>query len=502
MKILFIKNSHAQTLSSWIGNGIGIIATIAHNEGYDVKVIDNNALYKVYEDKDIIKIIKSFKPDVLAYSITLHNSYPTYQQIPKIKSLFPSLVIVGGGIHMKYCFEEALHYGVDIVINREGEKVILPLLKHLEKRGKEYKKGLEKIAGVSFVRENGKFYFAKEFPMLKNLDEVPIVNYKLFNIKDFIRGEVPESGVFVLTGQRGCPFRCTFCSDEIQRADNRVASAEWMFKNVKDLYENYNVQDLFIGDNNITLFKERLTEFCEKMINSGLNKKVSLTCQTTTRFPIDEELIKLMKDAGFNKVVFGIERLTPYSLKMINKEQSLKIIEDILSLVRKHNVEPSIFAMVGFPFETKELLEEEMKLFLKLTKYAKSVYLSVLTPIPGTIYYDEYPKIKEWYLDKEEYLIRKTYFTTVLDGSVFHSIKKNFFNLSKETQKAMIYYYHFFKEINQNSASNNKIVFLLRKVNFLIAKISQVIFAISPPTEFMIFKKLRILRHKNRSKCL
>ncbi len=364
MKTLFIKNSHTNT-SSWISNGLGIIATIVSNDGNDVKVIDNNAPYKFYDDKEIIEIIKSFKPDVLTYSITLHNAYLTYQQIIKIKSLFPNLIILGGGIHMKYCFEEALNYGIDIVINREGEKIIIPLLKHLGEKGKEYKEGLEEIAGVSFVKENGENNFAKEFPRLDNLDEVPIVNYNLFNLEDFMKGEVFEPGIFVLTGQRGCPFNCLFCSDEIQRADRRVASAEWMFKNVKDLHQKYNVQNLFIGDNNLTIFKERLIKFCKKMIDSGLNKKISLICQTTARFPIDEELIKLMKNAGFNEIVFGIERLTPYSLKMVNKDQSLKIIEDILSLFKKYNIETSIFAMVGFPFETKELLKEEMELFSK-----------------------------------------------------------------------------------------------------------------------------------------
>ena len=495
MKILFIKNSYSQVLTPSLSNGMGIIATIVHNAGHKVKAIDHNSVSRFYNDEKVMEVIGDFRPDVLAYAITIYNAYATYQQIKKIKLLFPKLIIIAGGIHMKYCFEEALKYGVDIVINREGELIILPLLKHLEKKGM---KNLEKVKGVSYRKLDGTFHFAKEFPILENLDDVPIVNYKLFNLQDFIKGEIPEPDVFVLTGQRGCPFSCRFCSDEYQRADKRVASAKWMFKNIKDLYENYNVKSLFIGDNNITIFPEHLAELCSLMIKSGLNKKISLTCQTTIRFPIKEELIKLMKKAGFNKIIFGIERLTPYSLKMINKEQSIENAHKIFKLLKKHKIEISIFMMVGFPFETPELLKEEKRFFLKFTEYTNDLHLSLLTPIPGTIYYDNYPEIKEWHLDKDDYLISRSYFSVVLDISMFRTIERNFYNLSEETKKAMVDYYFTFKKINLDGRSHIKSV--LVKIDFLIAKISQGVFWISPEIENALFNKLRILKHnlKNR----
>lgn len=496
-KILFIRNSCLLMSHSQIGYGVGIIATIAHNAGYKVKVLDNNTLYKSYKDKDFFKIIDSFSPDILAYSITLHNAYETYQQIKKIKRLFPEIIIIAGGIHMKHCFEEALRYGVDIVVNRQGEKVILPLLKYLSKYGKDkFRKKLNLIRGISYIKNDGNFHFAKEFPMLENLDKVPVVNYKLFNISDFIKNKV-EPGIFYITGQRGCPYNCKFCSDEMQRADGRIASAKWLFKNVVDLYKNYKIRYLLIADNNITLSRKRVIDFCNMMIKSGLNKKITFSCQTTTRIPLEEDLLVLMKKAGFYRINFGVERLTAYSLKEISKIQSFENIHKILSLVAKHDMDPAVFMMVGFPFETRRLLQQERKLFLGITKYTKRLFLSVLAPTPGTVYYDTRPKIKEWYLNKKENLMLKAYFTNVLDMHTYHTIKRNFFDLSKDTQNAIIDHYLTFKKLSYGSffAQKNVVLSLVMKLDFLIAKLSQLIFNVSPSLESIMFSRLKSIRY-------
>lgn len=497
MKVLFIRNSCLLMSHSQVSHGLGIVVTIAHNAGHSVRAIDNNTHYKFYTDKDFSKIITSFKPDVLAYSITIHNAYETYQQVAKFKAAFPNLIIIAGGVHMRHSFEEALRHGVDIVVNREGEKVILPLLEHLEKHGRgEYKKRLDSVAGVSFRKNDGAFHLAKDFPSLDNLDELPIVDYGLFNIRDFIKTKT-EAGVFYVTGQRGCPFSCNFCSDEIQRADKRVASADWLFKNVADLYEKYKINYLLIGDNNITVNKNRLVELCNKMIESGLNKKIGISCQTSTRFDIDEEMVCLMKKAGFFRISFGLERLTPYALKKINKEQPLERVHKVFSMVSRHFVNSTIFMMVGFPFETRELLQQEKESFLELTKYSKRLFLSVLCPTPGTIYYDNNPGVKEWYLDKNEYLRLRAYFTNVLDMHTFHTIRKNFFGLSEEVQDSIIDYYLTFKKICYGSffTRTSIITSMAMKVDFFIANLSRILFAFSPSLEFVVFKRIRPVRY-------
>ena len=121
-----------------LSSPMGIVATILKHAGHDVKVIDNNSIYyRMYSDRDLLKIIEQQKPDVIGFNITILNAYRTYSFLAKVQKRFPDLPAVGGGIHMKTSFEEALRHGCDVTIVREGEKIVVPLFEHLCRKGKK-----------------------------------------------------------------------------------------------------------------------------------------------------------------------------------------------------------------------------------------------------------------------------------------------------------------------------------------------------------------------------
>ncbi|MBF0118043.1 MAG: cobalamin-dependent protein [Desulfobacterales bacterium] len=476
---------------------MGIIATILHEAGFSVRVIDNNSQYKFYSDREFVKIIQSYSPDVIGFNITMLNALETYRLVKKIKGKYRNIILVGGGIHMKYSYTEALKNGIDIVVTREGEKVVTPLFKHLEFKNKNtFKNGLEEIQGISFLKENGNLYLSEIFPVCDDLDQIPIVNYDLFNINDYIKTK-REPGLFFLTGQRGCPFTCNFCSDPIQRKDRRVSSAEWMFKNVQHLYNKYQTHYIIIADNNFTFPRERAVEFCTRMISSGLNKKIRFSCQTKVETPLDIELLKLMKKAGFKKISLGVERMIPYSLNQINKQSSSKKVYEALAAIKAANLEIGIFILIGFPFETVELLKAEEKAFLSLKKYTSNFACNILQPSPGTVYYEDYTKIKEWYLDSHVLNLKRAYFATVNEDYILGMLEPNFFNLEYDVIKEIQKFYLLFKEINYGNFLPEKTLFfsIMLKIDSLIAESSKILFKYSPTIEYRIFKKIRFMRY-------
>ena len=497
MKILLLRNSCNVASQAQIGYGLGVVATVISNAGYNVRAIDNNSFYKYYQERDFAKAIRKYNPDVVGWSITIHNAYESYRQMKNFKAKFPNILMLAGGVHMRHCSEEALRYGADIVVNYEAETVIVPLLKHIETNGiSRFRSGLDLVSGVSYLNTDGTMHIATELPALENLDEVPIVNYDLINVEDYIK-HGKEPGVFYVTGQRGCPFKCNYCYDEIQRGDKRVSSAEWMFNNAVDLQKRYDISYLTIADNNFTFPRERAVEFCNRVIQSGLNKKLSFSCQTNVLFPLDQELIKLMRKANFVRVNFGLERLTQYSLKRISKNNKYKNVRKAVKSVEENGIQPTIYMMIGFPFDNKEILEEEKGLFLDLGVQNDRYLLSVLCPTPGTTYYDRSPEMKEWYLNKREHLVFRAHFTNVLDLHATHLIKKNFFNLSVEVQKSLYDYYYFFKKRNHGSVlmKHTFVVDAVLKIDVVIAKISQALFYLSPTLEFVVFNRVKAVRY-------
>ncbi len=480
-----------------IGAGIGTIATLLHNEGHEVRVIDNNSVYKFYSDSRLSRIVKNYNPDVVAFSITIVNALSTYNLLQKLKNEFPEKIYLAGGMHAKGSFKEILEYGFDIVVNKEGEKVILGLFSHLEgKTRKNILEGLDTIPGISFKRQNGSLHEATNFPAVETLDEIPFVNYNLFNIKDFFKNK-REPAVILINGQRGCPYHCTFCSDEDLRKDRRLASAEYVFNYVKYLYETYGTKYIWLADNNFFIPKQRALDFCTRMMKSGLNEKIKLVAQTKIESVFDSQLLELVKKAGFTKIGFGLERLEPYSQKKIHKETSLEKIHKILSLVKKHGINISINVILGFPFDTVELVQKERDLFMEISQYTQNIISNALTPIPLTTYYDDYPKAHEWHLNPKAISISRSFYGNVLDLNMSDVLDINYFDLPPDVVNKIKSTIQEFKHFNHGKHVAKKTIFLtlFSKVDLFFAYISKFVFAVSPRIEFWIFRKVLFLRY-------
>ncbi|MFH1355415.1 MAG: hypothetical protein ABIH19_04635, partial [Candidatus Omnitrophota bacterium] len=125
------------------------------------------------------------------------------------------------------------------------------------------------------------------------------------------------------------------------------------------------------------------------------------------------------------------------------------------------------------------------------------LFLSVLCPTPGTVYYDNTPKVEDWYLDKVENQMSRAHFTNVLDMHTFHLIEKNFFDFSDEVKSSLVDYYLTFKKIGYGSYFTKKspLLSLCMKFDFLVAKLSQAAFNLSPELEFVIFNRVKSIRY-------
>lgn len=496
MRILILKHTQDYT-NPTISQSVGTVATLLHNEGHEVKAIDNNAFYKYYTNAKLIKEAKKFNPDIIAFNITINNAFETYRLLPLLKKSFPDLLFVAGGIHVKYKYKEVLEKGFDVAVPQDGELVAGPLFKHLQgKTRQNFKKDLNKIEGVCFIKENGDFHIADTYPMIENLDDVPFINYKLFNLKDYIKTG-REPGLLLINGERGCPFACTFCSDEFMLKDRRLTSAEYMFQNVKEIYEEYGLTYISIVDTNFLLYKERVIEFCNKMIDSGLNKVIRFTCQFRVDAKFDEDLVKLLKKAGFFKFYFGIERLVPESLKLINKNVSFDRVMEAFELLKASDIQIHFNMILGFPFETVDLIRQERAMFKKILPYTQTIFINILMPTPGTRYYDDYPKTWNWYLNPKFNKIMKTYYGHVLDLNMMDMLEFNFFDLPDEVINEIRECYVEFKEFNhgQHIEKKNLVASLALKFDIGLAKFSRVIYNIWPSFEFWLFRKVKSLRY-------
>ena len=268
---------------------------------------------------------KVFGPDIIGFNINTLNAKYSYELIAELKRQMPDAKLLAGGIHMKHAAGEALDYGVDVVVNGEGEPVVQAIVETLlrDKRKTISLPGLlKKIDGISYRDDNGRYVFPSQesLPYVEDLDTIPFIKYELFNLDDFIRSDAGKALISQIITQRGCPFPCNFCSDKFLRTNVRDSSSGYIISYMKYLIDKYGVKNVTIHDDNFTLKRSKTLDICEKIIENGLNKHIRIRCQTNINAALDKEVVNALRRANVVDITIGIERISKFAQEKINKK--------------------------------------------------------------------------------------------------------------------------------------------------------------------------------------
>lgn len=132
-----------------------------------------------------------------------------------------------------------------------------------------------------------------------------------------------------------------------------------------------------------------LDEFCRGMIDRGFNKKITVSCNMRINGIKNIETWKLMKEAGFRFILFGLESANQETLDRINKGLKTEEIEPGLKMCKEAGLEPHVTTMIGYPWESKEDAQRTIDLAKNLFKkgYVDTLQATIVIPYPGTPLY-------------------------------------------------------------------------------------------------------------------
>jgi hypothetical protein len=98
-----------------------------------------------------------------------------------------------------------------------------------------------------------------------------------------------------------------------------------------------------------------------------------------------------MKDAGCDQVTYGFESGDPLTQKKIKKVMDADRIFDVVKMTYDTGINIRANFMVGFPWETKESIENTIRLMKRLRPYVRTFSDSgLLKPVAGSEIYEEY----------------------------------------------------------------------------------------------------------------
>ncbi|MFA5238575.1 MAG: radical SAM protein [Phycisphaerae bacterium] len=390
---------------------ISMFTDILRKEGFEVELFDttqygegdlssplNRAKYlqarNIFSEKnlsllastsledDFKKKIESFNPDLFLYSFTEDALLRAIQML-RVSNVYKKPTIVGGVLATAAPKWLLSYPEVSMLCIGEGEEVVREVAIRLSK-GED----ITDVGNLWIKLPDGTIKRNPIRPYV-NLDDYS-TDFSLFNPDRFER---PMGGLvhraLPIETYRGCPHNCTYCNspmhNRIAKENNQIflrrKSIETVRNEIKHLVDDYDVNLLyFIDDSFLARPKREIEDFIE------MYKEFSVPFWFNTRPEhCSLEVLKSLTDVGLFRVSFGIESGNEhFRRKYLSRKTSNEKLLDSFNIINKSGLKYSINYIIGFPFETRELVFDTIR-FAKQIKGFDAITVSIFTPYRGTI---------------------------------------------------------------------------------------------------------------------
>jgi len=239
---------------------------------------------------------------------------------------------------------------IDAVCQDEGENAIVDYVKAVKSNSGE------PVAGMVY-KKDGKIITGPPSAYKGKLDTLPYPDFEGANLQHYIRRTLP------LYSSRGCVNKCNYCSAigfmTNKRYPFRFRSGKRMFDEVvyfKKIYPQ--VEEIRMANNIDNGKMSALDEFCDLMIESGLNEELTWTMESSVvRKEMRKPVYEKMRKAGCTFLTYGVETPAEHLLEKVGKTLALQKGVDLPAILREGKeagIDLTINIMIGLPGETEE----------------------------------------------------------------------------------------------------------------------------------------------------
>jgi len=363
MKILFVYpeiRTDIPDFSGYYAEGPAVLSAVARAAGHETELLH---ITRPLSEKDFAADLARREYDVLGFS-SLSPVFSHVKRLAPVARQVRDCPVLYGGVHPTLDPEGSLEVdGIDMVCVGEGEGPLLDVLGALE-QGRPVRE-IENI----WVKEDGRVLKTPLRNLVEDLDSLPFPDFSLFDLPNLFSA---REGVASMTASRGCPFRCSYCSNHKIRAQYPNPGKYVRFKSVQRTVDEARRQlslcDKFkyfdFSDDIFILDRDWLETFAERFPREV---GCAFVCNALVRV-LDEDRVKLLQRAGCTMVTIGLESGSERLRGEVLKRPSMTngMILEAGRLLRKYNIRLATYNMIGLPTETLEEAFETIQLNAKL----------------------------------------------------------------------------------------------------------------------------------------
>jgi radical SAM superfamily enzyme YgiQ (UPF0313 family) len=399
MEIFLINPDLSDGAATCMNLGLGYVASSLIENGYKVNIIDLSFCKRDYQNYILnnFRHIKDNRCFLVGFSVVSDAFFESIAFARSIKVNYPNAIILFGGTHPTLFPEETLLYSqVDVVCIGEGEKTLVYYLNRLQK-GED-----NDIDGIWYKRD-GVIVRNKLRRFEDDLNTIPFPAKDYFKMNYFLKFGPYFPGTIPYLASRGCPYRCTFCSNKVLSSVSpgryyRLRNPENIITEIKKDLEKFRelgFKNVGFVDATFGMDWEQFSYFCYLFKKEGLNKKLTWSCETRADV-ISDVWARMATETGCILVNLGVESGNAYIRNEIYNKHLLQ--EDIFNAVnnfKRHGIMTSLNIIYGCPQDTKETLMDSLHLIKKTRP--TGVMFFPFAPYPeteiakNTVYKDKSP---------------------------------------------------------------------------------------------------------------
>ena len=378
--------------------GLAYLAAVSEKRGDEVVIFDADI-----EKQSVGDFVQEFKPDLVGITANTPQVKQAWRTARAIKEVYDCPIVLGGP-HVSVLPEESCEKPyVDVVVRGEGEDGWVDISNRLETYLKDQptyttaefmdpeKEIFAGCMGLTYKTNDGRIHNTPDRDAIADLDSLPWPAYHLFKMKHYTNlqpatDHIDGARSFSIMTSRGCPYRCTFCSQSIMPIKWRSRSPENVLAEWRHLVEDYDAQEIGILDDSANIRVKRLEGLAQMLIDNNLNHVPWIFVNGIRANLASKELLQLLKNAGLKRTAFGVESGDPEILKSIDKKVDHDTIRRAFQNAKEIGLETIAFMIIGLPGETRETMQRTIDFAIELDPVIAN--FSMMTPYPGTKVYE------------------------------------------------------------------------------------------------------------------
>ena len=349
-------------------DGIMILSAVLKKAGHKTSVFSKEG------EKDLIKSVLEYDPYIIALSSSTYEHKIMIKIANQIKAADKSKFIIMGGPHPTFFPEVIYEKSIDAICIGEGEEAMVEVANKI-------KSDISRIKNI-WIKNKGKI-IKNPIRDLIDIDKIPFSDREIY-YKRYPSLKSEETKIFMVA--RGCPYSCSYCFNHVLKKMYqgkgifmRYRNPRLVIREIKDVKKKYGLKWIQFNDDTFNINKEWVNNFL-KMYRKEINIPFIVNIRVDN---VTEDEIKMFKEAGVDRINFGVEHGNEqFRKKYLNRQMSNAQIIKVGRLCNKYSIRLFTANMVGFPNETIQLALETIKLNRQFkTEWASC---SVLQPYPKT----------------------------------------------------------------------------------------------------------------------